>query len=224
MDERGELNEGLWAFVTKFGDSAVVLPLAAVLAAALWRMESRQAAVAWLRAAAWCMAALILLKLLFLSWGHTWYGRLESPSGHAGMSVLVYGALAALAALRAPRPWPVAIGAVAAAFILAIALSRKVLGAHSVAEVLLGCLVGGICLAHFVVAYRRLAPQPRTLRLAPVYAAVGLVVLAMFDTSFTPETYIWRTAQRIKSEIRAQGMMRAPPVQAPQSLAPGQWR
>ena len=87
----------VWRLITNLGDSSVVLPLGALLTAMLWRYESVRAAWLMLRALVLCVAGLSALKLAFISCGHAWHAQLESPSGHTGLSILVYGALAAVA-------------------------------------------------------------------------------------------------------------------------------
>ena len=191
-------------FVTRFGDSAVLLPLTIVFSLTLWRYESSRTARQFALATLCCIAALLSLKLLFLSYGHTWYERLESPSGHAGLSVMVYGAMALVLAdhlsLRGSQVWYFLAGAGGIVLVLAIAVSRKQLGAHSAAEVALGCMVGIACLGMFWRNWRR-APR-RPMPLLPVYCSLAVLAVTMSAVSFSPEKQIMRAAARIKAQIR----------------------
>lgn len=197
--------ENPWLFITRFGDSAVLLPLAAVFTLALWHYQSPRAAWSFGGAMLCCMVALLLLKLLFLSYGHTWYERLESPSGHAGLSVMVYGSLGLVLlshlSSRGSQIGFATAAFAAAALVLGIALSRKALGVHSVAEVALGCLIGTGSLYFFWRGWRGLAHAP--MPLWPVYGALALLAFTLHETTFSPETQIKRVASKIKQQIRA---------------------
>lgn len=200
--------ENPWLFITRFGDSAVLLPLAAVFTLALWHFESPRAAWTFGGALLCCMVSLLVLKLLFMAWGHTLYERLESPSGHSGLSLMVYGALALvllshLFARGSQLGFAMAgvAGVAVAALVLGIALSRKALGAHSTAEIALGCMVGMACLYLFWRTWRGLPHPP--LPLWPVYGALALLAFTMHETTFSPEKQIMRVASRIKAQIRA---------------------
>jgi membrane-associated phospholipid phosphatase len=188
-----------WKIITDLGDAAVVLPLALLLLAALWRYESRRAAWVFLRALIGCGIGLALLKVLFISCGRAWHAaQLESPSGHTGLSIFVYGALAAVAMNAAqggavPRALPPADGLAAAGpaqaggaaggwlatfiaytappLVAAIAVSRVALGSHTLPEVAVGALVGLAALAGFALPYRRL-PRAR-------FPMTGFVILML---------------------------------------------
>jgi membrane-associated phospholipid phosphatase len=158
--------------LTEFGDAAVLLPLAATIG--LWLLLSGA-----IRAAGWWGASVILcggvtaaLKIFF--WGCPPIANLHSPSGHTSLGTLVYGAAALMTATEGGG-WRQRIAvAVGACFVLAIGLSRLLLDAHSVPEVLFGWLIGGAALVLFGLRYRRC--RPRNARLTPLF--VGMVVLA----------------------------------------------
>jgi len=70
------------------------------------------------------------------------------PSGHAQVSLAVYGALALVVARRVPsRRLAVAVMVVAALWILAIGFSRLYLGVHFLSDVLAGYAAGAAWLA-----------------------------------------------------------------------------
>src|SRR5450432_3798676 len=93
----------LLAALSDAGDSAVLLPLALLVIAALWHYQSRAAATTLVVAMAACGAVMIVLKVTLIACGEVWNAGVVSPSGHAGMSTAVYGALGIIAARQAPR-------------------------------------------------------------------------------------------------------------------------
>lgn len=197
--------ESTWGYITLFGDSGLLLPLGALFIIALWVQESPDAAWQFARALLACMLALLLLKMLFLSYGYRWYGRLESPSGHAGLSMLVYGSMYAMLARHfSLRGWNLRLamaGTVASSLILGIAISRKLLGAHSVAEVLLGSMTGAVCLALFARGYVRTPTRP--VRLAASFGTFALATALLLGSSFSPERHIHSAADRIRHHINS---------------------
>ena len=82
------------------------------------------------------------------------------PSGHAALSLAVYGFLAwAVARHLARRRDRRAVAGAAAAIIAAIAFSRLYLGVHYGSDVLAGLLIGGFWLL-MGAARARVAPWP----------------------------------------------------------------
>jgi len=193
----------VWRLITNLGDSSVVLPLGALLTAMLWRYESVRAAWLMLRALVLCVAGLSALKLAFISCGHAWHAQLESPSGHTGLSILVYGALAAVAmgmtsvaaganlrpipeaggaALRLQAMLPMLIGYAAPPLVGAIAVSRVALRAHTLPEVSVGAVVGLASLLCFVLPYRKL-PHARFPMGAFVLLMLAVLVVTYGENS-----------------------------------------
>lgn len=162
----------LLAYISDAGDSAVLLPLALLLVAALWYYQSGKAALTLVVALAASGVVMVVCKILLLACGQAWNASMVSPSGHASLSATVYGALGIVAARQAPRWLQPAIVLCSWVFVGAIALSRVVLGAHSWAEVGLGLLVGIAALGAFAIPYFRL----RKARLPMVL--LGTVTLA----------------------------------------------
>lgn len=145
-------------FLTEFGDLAVLLPIAAVVLVWLLRSpESYRPAAAWAIALLLCIGTLGVLKTYFSACPTS---LVKSPSGHAGLSMLVYGGLATCAAARFPRvAMPALIGGIGLA--LAIGLTRVALGAHDTAEIAIGFGVGGTALAIFAAGLLRQVPSVR---------------------------------------------------------------
>jgi membrane-associated phospholipid phosphatase len=135
----------LWRLITRLGEAQILLPAALLLAWVLVRrLDARPLALRWL---AWLGAAVLVTtatKVAFIGWG------IGSPalnftgiSGHAMFAASVYPLLLGALASRAPRAGRQAAVAAGCALALLVGLSRLVLGAHSVSEVLAGLLLGG---------------------------------------------------------------------------------
>jgi membrane-associated phospholipid phosphatase len=182
----------LLAALSDAGDSAVLLPLALLLIAALWRYQSRAAATTLIVAMAACGAVIIVLKITLIACGQVWNAGVVSPSGHASMSTTVYGALGIIAARQAPRWQQPAIVLGSWLFVGAIAISRVVLGAHSYAEVGLGLLIGAAALCLFAVPYFRLRKAP--LNLALLVALSVAIVLVLHGAHLPVEGLLHRFA------------------------------
>jgi membrane-associated phospholipid phosphatase len=98
------------------------------------------------------------------------------PSGHATMSVVVYGFAAVLAAGDLPPRWRVLPYTGAALLIAGIAVSRLYLGAHWLSDVAGGLALGSAWIALLVIARQRHPRPPLGLTFAP---AVTVVLLAV---------------------------------------------
>ena len=130
------------AEITRLGDAAVTIPIAAVLFAVLLAGARPGAAWRWSAAVAACGVVTAAGKLGLAAWGDGLAG-LFSPSGHTASGVLVYGAMALLARHRVA--W-----LLAACLAGLIAASRVYLHVHTPADVMAGLLVGAGSLACFV--------------------------------------------------------------------------
>lgn len=167
----------LLEFITDFGDSAVTLPLAvAIFAYLIWGRWYR-AALRWGLAVGGCGLAMALLKLGLLACGAPpLLATLRSPSGHAAMAAVVYGGLAGLVASRCRREWLALPYAAAQLLIMAIALSRIALLAHSPLEVMVGLGVGTVFATLFTLGLGEAPPTLPPFRwLLGVAAAVLLI-------------------------------------------------
>jgi membrane-associated phospholipid phosphatase len=146
----------LWNFVTDFGDTAVTLPLWALMVAFLAFAGEKRAAVCLALAVAACGLTIGIAKLALQSCGRPLLSiELVTPSGHAALATVVYGSFAYLLGRGAAtqRGWVFAAGTV---IILCIAVSRVALAVHSVSEVIAGVLIGLLALAIFGRAARPL--------------------------------------------------------------------
>jgi membrane-associated phospholipid phosphatase len=184
--------------LTGFGDAAVLLPLAATVA--LWLLLSRApgAAAWWAAAVVFCAGATAVAKIFF--WGCPPIPELHSPSGHTSLSTLVYGAMALITAVEGGRWRPRIAAAGGAGLILAIAVSRLLLDAHSVPEVVLGWLIGSASLALFAQGYRRCRPQDA--RLAPLLVGAAVLVSLLHGRELRAEELLHRITGYLRIDCR----------------------
>lgn len=189
----------VWWRVTDFGDSAVVLPLAFFVVVYLVFFSRRlRDGLALALATGGTAFCLLLLKLAFRACiNPTGGGIITSPSGHVGMSAVVYGCLALLLSQGSPRR--VLLLAATALFVVLIAISRVVLGAHNQAEVLTGLAVG----SGFAVAFSLAAARPggQDLSRRPLLAIALLAVLVTYGLNPPIEEVIKEIAIQLQSRI-----------------------
>ena len=169
-------------FVTELGDGAVIsLVAVAVLAWFMWRKNWRAAGY-WAAAIGFGQIAATMIKLVLqrprpLAGLYDGLSTYAFPSGHATMSMVAYGFLAALLAGQFARPRRWIVYAVAALLICGISASRLYLGAHWLSDVIGGLSLGLAWVCLLAIAYYRhpaSAPPSRGL-LAMVLLAFTLV-------------------------------------------------
>ena len=161
--------------LTNFGDLAVLLPLTAIVT--VWLVTVRQPRVLawWLAAVALCIGSTALLKIYFFVCPPA--AALHSPSGHTSFSTLVYGAVT-LAIVTAVTGWKrVAVLVSGVAFIVAIGVSRVIVEAHSVAEVVVGSMIGVTALGLFASQFWPRRPAEPRLRALLIASVTMMVVL-----------------------------------------------
>ena len=149
--------QAIWTFVTDFGDTAVTVPLAALMGCFLVAARQQRLAVGWALAIVGCAGAIGGLKLVLAACGYSLgVPGQASPSGHTAMSVAVYGGYAAVIGANLARPARALLIAGAAMLIITIAVSRVTLGAHSPLEVWIGLAVGVTALGAIIAIVARL--------------------------------------------------------------------
>lgn len=173
-------------FLTDFGDSAVLLPLSAVVL--VWLLAARSVG-----AAIWWVGVLIVfgtmiggLKMLFFACPPA--VDVRSPSGHTGFSMFIYGSIAAIVAAECRSSWArAAIMAGTIALVVGIAFSRVTLHMHSSRETVIGFLIGAVAVGVFFFGYRRTTPNRRQL-MAPLLFAVVLTAAVFHGARLNAET------------------------------------
>ncbi len=94
----------LVAFVTDFADQAVILPLIACVAVALWLAGWRRGVAVWCCGTAATLGLMLVLKVAFRACGPEMFGgAIESPSGHTAAAGAVYGSIFAFLNSRLAR-------------------------------------------------------------------------------------------------------------------------
>ncbi|WP_029076258.1 phosphatase PAP2 family protein [Kaistia adipata] len=166
--------------VTSFGGQAVILPILVLVTLTLLVAGQRRAAFWWAFSVALVLGLLLVAKIAFIPCGdYLPVSGLRSPSGHAGAAMAVYGGLGVLMARLAASP-PLRLLVVGSGVLLAlaIAVTRVVIGAHTVPETILGTLIGLI--APLVLLSRRdLFVGPVRLRWIWLFAG-PVVLIAIF--------------------------------------------
>jgi membrane-associated phospholipid phosphatase len=174
----------IWRFLTDFGDSAITAPVSLLTFVYLIIIGRKRLAIGWGIAILGCASAIGVLKILFAPCGQRLaFVALASPSGHAAMTTVVYGSLTMLIGSSLPRPFRMTLDLAAALLIAAIGVSRLVLGAHDVAEVIVGLVVGLAALAGF---RRILLAQGAVVLPVGWLAGTAVVVIAVFHGTRWP--------------------------------------
>ena len=182
-------------YLTDFADQAVILPLVLAVAVALAVQGWRRGAVVWLLVVAATFLATLGFKIMFLACSPLFEPMdVHSPSGHVAAATVVAGGLAAMLTRQRTSIIPAAVVAA-----IVIGMSRLVLGAHSLPEVIVGAMIG---LAGAGALLRFSGPPPR-LAIAPLLVVV-VVVAAVFHGMHLPaEAAIRHTAFRAAQLIPA---------------------
>lgn len=182
-------------YLTDFADQAVILPLVLAIAVSLAAQGWRRGALVWLIVVAATFAAMLILKVMFLSCSPL-FGPMDvrSPSGHVAAATVVAGGLAAMLSRHRASIMP-------AAFLagVVIGVSRLVLGAHSFPEVVVGALIGLTGAA----AMLRFAGPPPKLNTPALATVIVLVTLLFHGLHLPAEAAIRHTAFRAAQYIPA---------------------
>jgi membrane-associated phospholipid phosphatase len=196
-----ELPPALWLSITSLGSVGVMIPLA--LAAAAWLAFGypRRFALCWLAVLGGASGLVFVTKIAFLGWGvgfREW--DFTGISGHAMVASAVIPVAMFVALLPANR-WIRGIGVLIGVLAgIVVGVSRILLNAHSVSEVVAGCALGGGTALLFVVyAWRaeagRLAP-------APVAASLALVAIVLYGMPVPTQRWITDIALHLSGHDR----------------------
>lgn len=159
--------------LTGTGDLAVLAPLIGILS--VWLLMTRQlAALGWWSAAvAICAGGTAILKVYLYVCPLA--EDFHNPSGHTSLSTLVYGALTLLV-VRSVSGWRrYFVALLGGAAVISIGMSRILVQAHSLPEVLVGWLIGLFTLWLFARAFE--VREYRYLRGLIVACAIVIVSL-----------------------------------------------
>lgn len=173
-----DLPVSVWISITALGSVGVMGPVALMVAAWLTLGYRWKYAGAWLGLLGVASGLVALSKIAFIGWGIGVRNiDFTGFSGHSLMSTAVLP-VAIFVALLPARGAVRALG-VAAGLVLGVAVgvSRVVLDAHSISEVVAGCALGAaVALAFTCIAWQaesgKLAPTPVAASLAAVVVAL----------------------------------------------------
>ncbi|HFD79014.1 MAG TPA: phosphatase PAP2 family protein, partial [Gammaproteobacteria bacterium] len=176
---RSPLGDRLMIGITELGNGEVLYGFTGVLCLVLLWQRHWRAAVHWLVTVAGVALLTYGLKAV------TAVQRppvpaitdmsFSFPSGHASISVAVYGFLAVILARELRRSWHWLAYATAVFLIVAIGFSRLYLGVHWLSDVLGGWSLGVAWVAVMGIAYRQ---HPSSAISVRVFAPLSLAVLA----------------------------------------------
>ena len=173
-------------YLTDFADQAVLLPLVLAVCAALWWQGWRRGALIWLGVVGLTFAAILTAKLVFLGCSPVFSPLdLYSPSGHVAAATVIAGGLAVILTGRLRSALPAALLAA-----VVIGMTRLVLGAHTVPEV----IVGGVIGMGGATALMQLTGPPPRLRIKPLVAVILIVMTLFHGLRLPAEAAIRHTA------------------------------
>ncbi|HEX6138586.1 MAG TPA: phosphatase PAP2 family protein [Casimicrobiaceae bacterium] len=195
--------------VSGLGSAYVMIPLVAVIA--LWLAITRrwQSLAYWVSAVVFAELFVVALKYaLGRARPETPYAAVDEyslPSGHAALSLVVYGFLAFLLGHGKPRWEQTALASGAAGVALLMGFSRLYLGAHWFSDVIASYGLGIAWIALLSIAYIHHV-RDRPMRTAPVLLIV-VATLTFVGGSYAGNHHARDLARYAKSEtIRTLGL------------------
>lgn len=143
-------------FITDLGDSGVLGALVIALSGYLYFAQCKREAIVLLASFIATSLAIALVKVLLMGCGSALrsYG-LHSPSGHTALSLSVYGTLAALIGNQLKSHYRFIPAGIMIPLAALIAVSRVVLGYHTIPEVMAGLAIGTLTLLLTVTRLRK---------------------------------------------------------------------
>jgi membrane-associated phospholipid phosphatase len=184
-----DLPLSLWLSITSLGSVGVMIPLALAVAAWLALGYPWRYAACWLAVLGAASVLVALTKIAFMGWG-VGVRDLDFTgiSGHAMVSSAVLPVALFVACLPGRR-WLRAFGVSAGVLIgMVVGVSRILLNAHSVSEVVTGCGLGALAALVFVVfAWRA---ESGKLAAAPVAVSLAMVAITLHGISVPTQRWI----------------------------------
>jgi len=201
---RTPLADQVMVGLSALGDSTVILSVVAgVMLYQLWKRHWQES-LYWLSSVGFALAAVAVLKAsLHFSRPIDLYNGIDSysfPSGHATLSVVVYGYLAMLIATNLPARWHWLSYACGSVLIGGIALSRLYLGAHWLADVAAGIGLGMSWVALLAIARHYHLPQglPQPASLHQQQTSQGILVVSFLSLLIVGS---WHISQSMKPDL-----------------------
>lgn len=194
-------------FLSNIGDSAVLLAL--VVMGSLYFLALHRFWEAAAVAASFLFSSLVIsvLKLFFIGCGNGRY-EIVSPSGHAALSLSVYGIFALLIYIRLHGKTRIILPLLVFGVAACIAVSRIIMKYHTLNEVVLGSAVGLSCLGitwYFLLRQKRemveARREPKIIRIYAIPLLMLATVFMMHGTSLHAEQTIRELALQIKEYV-----------------------
>lgn len=177
-----------WHWLTFFGDSMLLLPCAALIVILLlWKAETRRTCWQWLVLFGAAGALVVVSKLAFMGWGIG--SRLydfTGFSGHSALSASIWPVMIWILASRAPRGWRLAAVAMGYLLALTIGISRVIIHAHSVSEVVAGLALGYTISTSFLLLQYSRQTQIHHLSFGQLTAVLLLPLLLVIQGKKAP--------------------------------------
>lgn len=185
---------GYWYLITRFGEVQNLLPAALWVCLALVRSETtRPLAYRWLFWLALVSLVDMASKVVFIGWGvglARW--NFTGFSGHAMFSAAIYPLLLATLAARLSPGWQKGALGVGLLLAVVVCVSRVMVHAHSVSEVVLGWLLGDMVT---LMAVSKPGLQRVTWRLyVPTLLAVWMVMAPLLTPPVPTQWMVTRLA------------------------------
>lgn len=141
-----------WHVITRLGEAQLLVPAALWACLALLNQpDSRLVGVRWLQALVVAAGLTLLSKIAFIGWGlGSATFNFTGISGHAMFAAAIYPLLTATLIGRLPAPWQRATVVLSFVLVLLVGVSRVMVMAHSVSEVVAGFVVGSAVVAYAV--------------------------------------------------------------------------
>lgn len=177
-----------WTTVTAIGDSKVMLPAAACILIWLTSIRARDAALLWAALFGGALLTVVATKLAFIGWGIGIASfDFTGISGHAMRATAVLPVIAFLLFQRFTTPIRTAALALAGLAGILIAVSRVMVGAHSVSEAVAGAVLGCVVSLIFI---RLIKPVPAS-AIRPELMLASIVVLCALAFTGPAPTKVW---------------------------------
>lgn len=181
-----------WHLVTRLGEIQVLFPVVLGVCLILLGVDATRPLVSrWLQALLLAIVLTTASKIAFIGWGlgnERW--DFTGISGHAMMASAIFPLLVATLTSRLPAGGQKMAVLCSFALVIAVGVSRVMVGAHSVSEVLAGLLVGSAASA-FAMAYQGL-PRAKLNFYLPLMVVPWLVLAPLQMPQLPTHTLVTR--------------------------------
>jgi hypothetical protein len=163
-----------WTAITRLGDVSVTAPAALAIGILLLHNGERRSAIRWVALFTGGTALVAATKIAFIGWG-IGISPLDftGASGHAMRAAAIAPVIPYLFCRQAPRLSRLAWMVLACMSVASVGISRIMLHAHSVSEVVAGWVIGLIVVSCFI----RLSDERREPPWNSMRVAAGMAVL-----------------------------------------------